>query len=434
VPASELAGLRRGEATPLAGGGERRSGRLLLGALDVARIGTGALELLLIPLALLVLLRALAAACLAGRTERPRKGTAFMPPVSIVVPAHNEHACIARTVRALVASAYPVLEVIVVDDGSTDGTRWIVQRLRLPNVRVVSQPNLGKAAALNTGLAAAEHDVIVAVDADTLLEEDALPRLVEPLRDPRVGAVAGNPKVGNRTGRLGRWQHLEYVTGPGLDRRICSALGMAITVPGAAGAFRREAIEGVGGFSGATLAEDTDATLELARAGWKVAYAEHARAFTEAPDSLDGLWRQRYRWSYGMLQSAWKHRAAVRRRGERRVGWRAIPYLLLFQIALPLLAPLADLLALYGLVFVDPGQALLYWIVFNAFLLLQAEFALRLDGEPTAPLWELPLQQLAYRQLMYLVVLQSLASAVIGARLRWYRVERTGDAELATSR
>jgi cellulose synthase/poly-beta-1,6-N-acetylglucosamine synthase-like glycosyltransferase len=254
---------------------------------------------------------------------------------------------------------------------------------------------------------------------------------VEPFADPAVGAVAGNTKVGNRRGLLGHWQHIDYVIGFNLDRRLYDTLRCMPTVPGAVGAFRPRAIDGAGGFSSATLAEDTDLTIAIGRAGWRVVYVEDARGWTETPATLSGLWRQRYRWSYGTLQAVWKHRSALWRREPGKVGRRGLPYLMLFQIALPFLAPLIDAAALYGVVFLDPLPVLSYWLGFNLLQLVLGAYAFRLDREPLRPLWALPLQQFVYRQLMYLVVAQATISAVRGVRLRWQHVERSGEIEVA---
>jgi cellulose synthase/poly-beta-1,6-N-acetylglucosamine synthase-like glycosyltransferase len=197
-------------------------------------------------------------------------------------------------------------------------------------------------------------------------------------------------------------------------------------------AFRRDALRDAGGVSGATLAEDTDLTLAIGRAGWRVIYEERARAWTEAPSSLSGLWRQRYRWAYGTIQAVWKHRGAVLRREEANIGRRAIPYLFLFQIALPLAAPLIDLFAIYGVVFLDPVRILIYWAAFNALQLVLAWYAFRLDGESRRPLIWLVLQQFVYRQVMYLVVIESVISALAGLSHGWHSLERTGDVEVGT--
>jgi cellulose synthase/poly-beta-1,6-N-acetylglucosamine synthase-like glycosyltransferase/peptidoglycan/xylan/chitin deacetylase (PgdA/CDA1 family) len=347
-------------------------------------------------------------------------------PVSVIVPAYNEAAGIEAAVRSIAASTHPV-EIIVVDDGSTDGTADIVEALGLPNVKVIRQENAGKPSALNTGMQAASHDLIVMVDGDTVFESDTVRALVQPFADPRVGAISGNTKINNRGGILGAWQHVEYVVGFNLDRRLFDLAECMPTVPGAIGAFRREALQRVGGVSNDTLAEDTDLTMALSRDGWRVVYRDDARAWTEAPASLGALWRQRYRWCYGTMQAMWKHRGAVLQRGPAgKLGRRGLTYLLVLQVLLPLFAPVVDLFAIYGLIFLDPVRIAAVWAAFLIVQLLMAIYAFRLDHEPMRPLWALPLQQVVYRQLMYLVVLQSAFTAVAGIHLRWHRMERYG--------
>src|SRR5918996_1625796 len=436
VGLNTLLGASRSQTDPPATSSQRIRGDMLIASLTVARLLTDVLTALLVPIAILAILRAVAVVGLArlhaARLRRQPRPEGFQPPVSIVVPAYNEAAGIEQAVRSLASSDYPEFEVVVVDDGSTDGTGELVDSLGLPGVRVIREPNRGKAEALNTALAAASYDLIAAVDADTVFESGTLATLVRPFADPGVGAVAGNTKVGNRRSLLGLWQHVDYVTGFNLDRRLYDVLGCMPTVPGAVGAFRRSALVEVGGFSSDTLAEDTDITIALGRRGWKVVYAQRARGFTETPASLGGLWRQRYRWSFGTMQSVWKHRRALFRRGEGPIGKIVLPYLVLFQIALPLLAPLIDVFALYGIIFLDPVPVLAYWLGFNLLIIAQGAYAFRLDRERPWALIVLPLQTFVYRQLMYLVVLQSVASAAQGLRLRWQHVERSGDIEVAT--
>nr|WP_286160560.1 bifunctional polysaccharide deacetylase/glycosyltransferase family 2 protein [Streptomyces yunnanensis] len=362
-----------------------------------------------------------------GRDRRTGRswGPPVTEPVSVIVPAYNESAGIEAAVRSLLASDHPV-EIIVVDDGSTDGTADLVESLGLP-VRVIRQQNAGKPAALNTGLAAASHDLVVMVDGDTVFEPGTVRTLVHPFADPRVGAVSGNAKVVNRGGLLGRWQHIEYVVGFNLDRRLFDLAECMPTVPGAVGAFRRQALLDLGGVSDVTLAEDTDLTMGLCRAGWRVVYVEDAAAWTEAPATLKALWRQRYRWCYGTLQAMWKHRGALTQRGAAgKLGRRGLVYLLLFQVLLPLFAPIVDIFALYGLAFLDPVRIVGLWLAFTLVQLLMGLYAFRLDGEHPGPLWSLPLQQFVYRQLMYLVVIQSVFTAVSGSWLRWQCMERYG--------
>jgi cellulose synthase/poly-beta-1,6-N-acetylglucosamine synthase-like glycosyltransferase/peptidoglycan/xylan/chitin deacetylase (PgdA/CDA1 family) len=397
----------------------------------------GLLQALLIPVGLLALARGAFVVVLARRHSRQRAsmiaeraslGTSPPVRVAVVVPAYNEAANIATTVGSITGSTGLHVEVVVVDDGSTDSTAAIVEALDLPNVTVIRQSNAGKPAALNTGIAVSSDPIVVMVDGDTVFEPDTVRNLVQPFADLSVGAVSGNTKVGNRSGLLGRWQHIEYVMGFNLDRRMYEQLDCMPTVPGAIGAFRREALDVVGGVDDATLAEDTDLTMAINRAGWRVVYEESAVAWTEAPSTLKGLWRQRYRWSYGTMQAMWKHRGSVRDREHRGIGRRALPYLTVFQVLLPLLAPVIDLYALYGLLFLEPVPVMAAWIGFSAVQLAIAVYAFRLDGESLAPLWALPLQQFVYRQLMAFVVVQSLVTAILGSRLPWQRVERVGAA------
>lgn len=347
-------------------------------------------------------------------------------PVSVIVPAYNEAAGIEAAVRSIVASTHPV-EVLVVDDGSTDNTADIVEALDLPGVTLIRKENGGKPSALNAGLAAASHDLVVMVDGDTVFEPETVHALIQPFANPQVGAISGNTKVANRGGMLGSWQHIEYVVGFNLDRRLFDVAECMPTVPGAIGAFRRDALLRVGGVSDDTLAEDTDLTMALCRDGWRVVYQDNARAWTEAPESLGALWKQRYRWCYGTLQAMWKHRGAVLQGGAAgKLGRRGLGYLLLLQVLLPLFAPVVDVFAVYGMIFLDPVRIGMLWLVFLLIQFLMAAYAFRLDNERLRPLWTLPLQQFVYRQLMYLVVIQSVVTALAGVHLRWHRMERYG--------
>ncbi|MFJ8791081.1 bifunctional polysaccharide deacetylase/glycosyltransferase family 2 protein [Streptomyces sp. NPDC102462] len=412
-------------------------GRALIAAVAVAEWTVPALSAGLIVVGVAVLGRFAMMLVLARRHHRQRNrrrfgwGPPVTRPVSVIVPAYNEKECIAATLGSLARSTHPI-EIIVVDDGSTDGTAEIAESLGLPNLRVVRQENAGKPAALNNGVRHARHDIVVMMDGDTVFEPDTVRQLVQPFADPEVGAVAGNAKVGNRDTVIGAWQHIEYVMGFNLDRRMYDLLRCMPTIPGAIGAFRREAVLEAGGMSHDTLAEDTDITIALHRAGRRVVYQEHARAWTEAPGSLGQLWSQRYRWSYGTMQALWKHRKSLTDRGPSgRFGRVGMPLVVLFQIVTPLFAPLIDVFTVYSMLFVDFRAALLAWLAVLGVQLLCAAYAFRLDREKYRYLLMMPLQQLAYRQLMYLVLIHSCVTALTGGRLRWQKLKRTGEAGTA---
>ncbi|MFF4690820.1 bifunctional polysaccharide deacetylase/glycosyltransferase family 2 protein [Streptomyces sp. NPDC001307] len=352
-------------------------------------------------------------------------------PVSVIVPAYNEKECITNTLESLARSTHPI-EIIVVDDGSTDGTseiaRAAAESLGMTNVRVIRQENAGKPAALNNGVRSASYDIVVMMDGDTVFEPETVRHLVQPFADPSVGAVAGNAKVGNRNTVIGAWQHIEYVMGFNLDRRMYDLLRCMPTIPGAIGAFRREAVLAVGGMSEDTLAEDTDITIALHRAGWRVVYQEHAKAWTEAPGSLKQLWSQRYRWSYGTMQALWKHGKSLTDKGASgRFGRVGMPLVVIFQIVTPVFAPLIDVFTVYSMIFVDFRAALLAWLAVLGIQLTCAAYAFRLDREKYRYLLMMPLQQLAYRQMMYLVLIHSCITALTGGRLRWQKLKRTGE-------
>jgi cellulose synthase/poly-beta-1,6-N-acetylglucosamine synthase-like glycosyltransferase/peptidoglycan/xylan/chitin deacetylase (PgdA/CDA1 family) len=438
VTVAQLAGLPLSVLEPPATGWAHTRGSIFVFTVRVAYALTGVFSVILLAVGALVLARIVLLFVLGShhvRTTRGRPQAEYLPSVAVIVPAYNEEAGIERSIRSIAGNDFPDFEVIIVDDGSTDRTAEIVEGLELGNVRLIRQDNAGKAGALNTGIELSDSEVVVMVDGDTLFEEGTIRALVAPLADPEVAAVAGNTKVGNRRGLLGRWQHIEYVIGFNLDRRMYEVLQATPTVPGAAGAFRRDVLLEVGGVPADTLAEDTDLTLAIGRTGRRVVYAEYAHAWTEAPSSATALWRQRYRWSFGTMQAAFKHRGAIVSRDsrQRRIGRRALPYMLLFQIALPITAPLIDLFSLYGLLFTGAARALIIWGAFNLVQLAIAIYAFRLDREPMRPLWALPLQQFAYRQLMYLVIIESSVSAIQGVRSGWRHLPRTGDVVIGSS-
>ncbi|MFJ4366157.1 bifunctional polysaccharide deacetylase/glycosyltransferase family 2 protein [Streptomyces chartreusis] len=412
-------------------------GKALIGAVAVAEWTVPVLSVGLLVVGVAVMGRFGMMLILARRHYRQRNrrrfswGPPVWQPVSVIVPAYNEKECIANTLESLARSTHPI-EIIVVDDGSTDGTseiaRTAARELGMTNVRVIRQENAGKPAALNNGVRSASHDIVVMMDGDTVFEPDAVRQLVQPFADPAVGAVAGNAKVGNRNTVIGAWQHIEYVMGFNLDRRMYDLLRCMPTIPGAIGAFRREAVLEVGGMSEDTLAEDTDITIAMHRAGRRVVYQEHARAWTEAPGSLKQLWSQRYRWSYGTMQALWKHRKSLTDKGPSgRFGRVGMPLVVIFQIVTPVFAPLIDVFTVYSMIFVDFGAALLAWLAVLAVQLLCAAYAFRLDREKYRYLLMMPLQQLAYRQMMYLVLIHSCITAMTGGRLRWQKLKRTGE-------
>jgi peptidoglycan-N-acetylglucosamine deacetylase len=371
--------------------------------------------------------------------------------VTVLVAAYNEEPVIERTIDSLLASRNVAIRVVVVDDGSTDGTADVVRRAFGADSRVVllRKANGGKASALNLALTEAHTDIVVGVDADTQLDPDAIANLTRWFADSRVGAVAGNVKVGNRDRLVTRWQALEYVVSQNIDRRALARLNAITVVPGAIGAWRIAALDAAGGFRSDTLAEDMDLTWRLRIAGWTIANEANARAYTEAPQSLGALTRQRYRWTFGTLQCLWKHRSALFHYGW--FGALALPSLWLFQIAAQMLAPLVDLQLVLALTSrisewigslahsdITPGSDPMLWVivaVYGAFLVLELAagyIAYSLDDEPKQDLWLLPTQRVVYRQVMYWVALRAVVRALGGLSHGWGKLKRSGSVTLGT--
>lgn len=441
---SALAGMSRDQAMPPLPRGNTFFSRADAAAFYSMAIGGWALHWVFLIGIALGLARLLFIGALA-LTQRLHKKTisagTTVKNLSIIIAAYNEEKVIAQTLRSLLASTYSKFEIIVVDDGSSDRTSDVVREQfgEEPRVRLFTKPNGGKAEALNFGLARATGDIIVALDADTIFPEQTIGALAAGFDDPGVGAVAGNAKVGNRINLITRWQALEYITAQNLDRRAFALLNCITVVPGAVGAWRRDALEQLDGFASDTLAEDQDLTLKVRKQGFRIGYEENAVAWTEAPDTIRSLAKQRFRWSFGTLQCMWKHRDALFNPKYGTLGFIALPNVWIFQILFPLISPVMDLMFLWTLIaaglerFEHPDeysitnlkQTLFYYALFLAVDWLAAAFAFVLERkEQWSLLWWLFLQRFCYRQIMYYVMVRSVFTALKGAIVGWGKLER----------
>lgn len=381
----------------------------------------------------------------------PEIDPATGPLVSVLIPCFNEEKVIVQSVRGILDSHWTNLEILVLDDGSKDRTSEVVEAAYRdePRVRLLRFENGGKASALNRGLALAQGDIVVALDADTLFPPETLGLLARWFVDPAIGAVAGNALVGNRTNIVTRWQALEYVTAQNLERRALAALGAVTVVPGAVGAWRRAALDKLGGYPADTLAEDQDLTIAVQQAGWKVTFDSEARAFTESPDTIGGLLKQRFRWSFGTLQCLWKHRGALFSLKIPALGWVALPQVWLFQIVLTVISPLVDLAVIWSLISAymasqshpveyDPDsliRGIAYWSAFILLDLAAGIFGMSMERRaPWGDLPWLPLQRFGYRQMMYYVVIRATQTAVDGRRVGWGKLERKATASVQAAK
>jgi cellulose synthase/poly-beta-1,6-N-acetylglucosamine synthase-like glycosyltransferase/peptidoglycan/xylan/chitin deacetylase (PgdA/CDA1 family)/spore germination protein YaaH len=391
------------------------------------------------------------------RIRKPHRpaSVGYNPRVAVLIPAYNEEMVIVRTIRSVLNSDYKNLHVIVIDDGSSDNTAEVARaayagEIAAGHVQVLSKANQGKASALNFALDRLTEEIYVGIDADTVIAADAISKLIPHFEDPRIGAMAGNAKVGNRVNLWTRWQALEYITSQNFERRALDLFNVVTVVPGAIGAWRTGPVKAAGGYPLNTVAEDADLTMSLLEAGWRVNYEDRSLAFTEAPINAKGLMRQRFRWSFGILQAVWKHKLAFVR--NKAMGLFALPNIIIFQMFLPLVSPFIDLMFLAGVVnyFVDryyhpeaASAASLEHLLayFGAFLLIDfvtSTIAFSLERRHPANkgdgwlLFHIWLQRFAYRQLFSLVLAKTVKRAIDGKPFNWDKIERTAKMSKST--
>ncbi len=453
VPVSTLAGLSREQVMPRVEGADLLAVRADVAVFSVLAAIEWTLNWLFFLAIALGIGRSVLLAGLALWSRYANRAVVappFTPDrlVSVIIPAWNEETVIVASVTRVLASTDARIEVIVADDGSTDATSARVAQAfgDDPRVRLLTLVNGGKASALNRALAQASGEIVVALDADTQFETETVAKLVRWFDDPAIGAVAGNAKVGNRVNLATRWQAVEYVTSQNVERRALAQFDAMMVVPGAVGAWRRAALDAVGGYPEDTLAEDQDLTIAIQRAGWQVAYDIDAVAWTEAPEHFRALAKQRFRWAFGTLQCLWKHRAILKTRKPAGLALVGMPQAWLFQILFAAISPVIDLALLLSIIGTsvrvsqhgwaqtesDVLQMGVYWIAFTGIDVLCGWIAYALEPrERRYPAHLLIAQRFVYRQLMYWVVLKAIGSAIGGFGIGWGKLERTGSVDAA---
>ncbi len=391
------------------------------------------------------------------RTRKNYATAEYLPSVAVLIPAYNEEKVIARTIRSVMLSNYRNMRIVVIDDGSSDATYQTAltaypDQIASGRLTVITKPNGGKADALNFALEQVTEDIYVGIDADGVIAHDAITKMVPHFANPKIGAVAGNAKVGNRVNLWTRWQALEYITSQNFERRALDLFDVVMVVPGAIGAWRTEPVRKGGGYHSNTVAEDADLTMNLLEQGYSVIYEDGALAFTEAPVNADGLMRQRFRWSFGILQAIFKHRGAIAR--HRAMGLFALPNILIFQILLPLVSPLIDLMFVASVVhyFIDRHfhpettstdsfyKLLMFFLAFLvidfsasalAFALERKHPASKGDAWLLAQIW---IQRFTYRQVFSVVLFKTIKRAIDGKPFAWDKLERTATMSKATEK
>jgi cellulose synthase/poly-beta-1,6-N-acetylglucosamine synthase-like glycosyltransferase len=452
VPVSELVGKTRAEVMPLLTPKQRWQARadsvafFLFGFFNNFVVGVFFIGDVLMSGRLIII-----GVCAVIDRFRTRKNYAppdYGPRVAVLIPAYNEEKVIVRTIRSVMMSNYKNIRIIVIDDGSSDRTLEVSREaypadIASGRLTILTKPNGGKAEALNYALNYTDEEIYIGIDADGVIAHDAISRLVPHFANPKIGAVAGNAKVGNRVNLWTRWQALEYITSQNFERRALDLFDVVMVVPGAIGAWRTSAVRAGEGYHPDTVAEDADLTMNILEQGYSVIYEDQALAFTEAPVNMDGLMRQRFRWSFGILQAVFKHRGAIRK--HRAMGLFALPNIVIFQILLPLVSPLIDLMFVAGILhyLVDkhfhPESAsadsfhklLTFFAAFLVIDFLTSALAFALERRHPASrgdawlLVHIWIQRFTYRQVFSIVLFKTLKRAIDGKPFNWDKLERT---------
>jgi poly-beta-1,6 N-acetyl-D-glucosamine synthase len=355
-----------------------------------------------------------------------------LPFVSIVVPAYNEEMLIDASLNSLLELDYPGYEILVVDDGSTDGTYARAMELarastRVP-VRVIRKLNGGKADALNVGIAHARGQFVLNMDSDTVLDKNALRACVRHFSDPKVAAVAGNIKVFNRENILTRIQAIEYIQGLAITRKAQSHARICNIIPGPLGMFRKDALQQVGGYDEDTFAEDCDVTLKLLMRGWHVVYEANAVAWVETPSRSNDLIKQRYRWCRGILQAIRKHKNALWHPEKGGINFLILWYMLFENVIWPLVSVAATLVFVYiglshGMVM---PMLLFWWIQLTLLDAAVAMYCVTVEKEDISLVGYTPLFRVFY--ILFIDVIKVIANfeELVGIKMTWGKLQREG--------
>ncbi|MDR3610062.1 MAG: glycosyltransferase [Ignavibacteriaceae bacterium] len=359
----------------------------------------------------------------------------YFPFVSIIVPVYNEEKVVADSVKSLLDLNYSNYEIIIVNDGSTDKTKEVAEQLvgyqkgRYADIKIslIDKPNGGKAKALNAGISYSKADIVLCMDGDSQLSPDSVRLAVRHFANPEIGAVAGNVKVMNRGKFFTDLQALEYIEGLNMARSAQSFVNLVNIIPGPIGLFRKTAIETAGYYSSDTFAEDADLTLKILASGWKIYYEPNSISYTEAPDKLQQLMKQRYRWTRGILQSIRKHKKLLLNPtinfGDTFILWSMV-YEALIWPTMNIVANLFFIIAAFVYGFTS---LLFFWWAGLALLdLVTALYSVAVEKEELRLVW----YAIVYRMFFILVIdickAMSTIEEFLGIRMSWGKLERVG--------
>jgi len=393
---------------------------ILIHILLVSLIFTMMINFLTVPLAIFHKLK---------EKDTPSVTSKYRPRVSIIVPAFNEEKVVARTIETLLEADYPNKEIIVVDDGSKDNTYSIASKYIGKGVKVVHRPNGGKFAALNTGIAVAMGEIIITVDADSLIARAAIAEIVKGFEDPEVAGVAGNLKVFNTNKLITKLQALEYIVQIQVVRRAFENFGSLTVASGAFSAFRKKAIEEIGWYDRDYLLEDFDITIKLLKSHRILHGNNEAVCYTEAPETLHDVYKQRLSWFRGDFQSFWKHRDTFFNPRFGIMHKLTFPYMLISMTLVPVASVVVIITSIIMLI---NGEWMTLVMAFTLFMTLQvllSTLGVLIAEEDWRLILFSPLFIVGYKQFLDFTMLKALIDVILGGGvyLRRERVSRIGD-------
>jgi len=351
--------------------------------------------------------------------------------VTIIVPCYNEQDVIVPSLKSSIAQTYPNLEIIVVDDGSSDRTYELAKMFEFDDghrsLKVLSKVNGGKSRALNFGIQKAKGNLICCVDADSKLDKFAVELLVQHFKNPEIAAVAGSVSVVNTDTFLTKLQALEYIQGLNMVKNGQAFLKLVNIIPGPLGMFRKEALEKVGYYSHDTFAEDCDLTLSLIAEGYKIDFEPDAVAHTEAPEDLLDLLKQRYRWTRGILQAIKKNKKYLWHvRSKPSISF-VMWYMLFESVFWPFMQIWGDLFMIYLALSTGTSQLLLFWwIMFTVLDIAGAIYCLLITKEKLSLAAYSTIYRLAFITVINIAKIFATIEEWFNIEMGWGKLERKG--------
>ncbi len=371
-----------------------------------------------------------------------KKRPLYYPRVSVIVPAWNEEVGIIATIDSLLASSYEKLEVIVVNDGSTDGSDELIRaysteirkKLKITGsykkIRYRYQKNAGKGAALNKAIKVASGDIIISIDADCLVDKNAISAFVQHFRNPKVMGAVGNVKIGNTSTLLGTIQSLEFLFSF-YFKKCDSFLNTIYIVGGAAGAFRKEVFEQIGIYNTTNITEDIELSMRMQNAGMRIVYASDAIVHTEGASDMKGLKSQRLRWKRGRFETFWNyvHMFFSRKTHHNKLlSFLVLPLAMFAELQLLFEIPFVVFLYFYSFVATDFSSFISGIIVVSSMffflMVFEDKSTRRFSFYILAPVGWCLFYVMTYVEASALI--RSIVGLFKGERLHWQRWERQG--------